>query len=327
MRRRELLAMLAVAPAVWPRGARAQAPATPVRRVGMLQALEESDQEARRRVAAFQDALRARGWSIGGNLTIDYRWAVDGPKAERDAAELVAEPADVLVTGGIASTAAALQVGRRVPIVFMRVGYPVERGWVQSLARPGGNVTGFTNVEPSFGGKWLEILKELVPRLARVAVLSPPGATNRDYVTAIEAAAPALGVQVVGVPIATATDIDALDRVAQAPDGGLIVVPGPPNRAIRERVIATAARHRLPAIYAYRYYAEDGGLLSYGIDGVDTMRRVAAYVDRILRGERAGDLPVQQPTTFELIVNLKTARALGMTVPQAILLRADEVIE
>jgi putative tryptophan/tyrosine transport system substrate-binding protein len=326
LRRRDFIALLG-GTAAWPLAARAQQP----RRVGVLISLySQTDREGQASIAAFLDTFQRLGWTDGRNVRIEYRWGDGDPeRAKTMAAELVRSAPDAIMVVGSPALAALQRLTSTIPIVFAQVGDPVAAGFVPSLARPGGNVTGFQAFEPTMGGKWLGVLKEAVPNLSRAAVLF--GSDARPvvaYVRTAEAIAPSLGVAVTPVDVVDSGGIErAVAAFASQPDGGLIVLPHPNTWANRASIIILAARYRLPAIYPFRVFAAEGGLLSYGFDQIDSWRGAATYVDRILRGEKPADLPVQAPTKFELIVNLKTARALGLSIPPAFSLRADEVIE
>jgi putative ABC transport system substrate-binding protein len=290
-----------------------------------------SDPVGQARNAAFIQGLQEAGWTIGGNVHIDYRWAAeDVEQSGRDnAKELVALAPDViLATGGI-GVEPLLQVTRTVPIVFVQVTDPVGAGYVESLARPGGNATGFIPFEYSIGGKWLELLKEISPRVTRAAVLRDATlALGSGQLGAIQALAPSLAVELRPVGVGDGSEIErAVAGFAQAPNGGLIVTASAPAIKHRDLIIALATRHRLPAVYSARFFATGGGLISYGPDGIEPYRQAASYVDRILKGEKPADLPVQAPVKFEMAINLKTAKALGLEVPPSLLARADEVIE
>jgi putative tryptophan/tyrosine transport system substrate-binding protein len=327
MQRREFITFLGGA-AVWPLAARAQQPDR-VRVIGSLNILAEDDPEAKLRIAAFKKSLQELGWTEGSNVRIEARWAGgDDGRVRKYAAELAALTPDVVLSSGSVTIRPVQQALRTVPIVFVQVVDPVGSGYVDSLARPGGNTTGFTQFEYSLSGKWLELLKEIVPRVTRVAVIRDatrgPGIAQ---FAAIQTVAPSLGVELTAI---NALDVQGLERsvtaFARSANGGLIVTSGGTGFH-RDVIIPLAARLRLPAVYPYRYYATDGGLVSYGSNTVDQYRRAAAYVDRILKGEKPADMPVQTPTKYELVINLKTAKALGITVPQSVLARADEVIE
>jgi putative ABC transport system substrate-binding protein len=327
VKRRQFIKLVGGAAAGWPLAARAQQ-ADRVRRIGVLMNLAADDPEGQRRVTAFVQGLQEWGWSVGRNAQIDYRWgASDGDRIRRYATELVALAPDIILAAGSPAVGPLLQATRSVPIVFALVADPVGSGYVASLARPGGNVTGFAASEFGISAKWLELLKQIAPRVTRVAVVRDPTiASGSGQFGAIQAVAPSFGVEVRPVDARDAQEIErAVTAFAPEPNGGLINVAG----AIvhRELVIKLAARHRLPAVYAFRYYVTGGGLISYGPDTVDPYRRAAGYVDRILKGEKPADLPVQAPTKYELVINLKTAKALGLTVPPTLLARADEVIE
>ena len=328
MRRRDFIA-LAGAAAAWPLAARAQ-PAADVRRIGVLSPFAESDPEVQANVTAFRQSLQKLGWTEGRNLRIDYRWgSADAERIRAQAIELVGLKPDVILV----STALALQPLQRetrsIPIVFTQITDPVGSGFVASLANPGGNITGFTPAEFSMFGKSLEVLKEAAPQVTRVAViLNPEQKPQAGMWRAIEAAAPSFGVRLTAAGVRNSGEIErAVDSFAREPNGGLIVLPNPVNEGNRKLIITLAARHRLPAVYAFRFFVRDGGLISYGVDLVDQYRQAAAYVDRIFKGEKPADLPIQQPTKFELVINLKTAKALGLDLPWFLQQRADEVIE
>jgi len=327
--RRELLAALGGAAAAWPLAARAQQPER-MRRIGVLSSLAADDPETQARHAAFLQGLQEWGWTTGRNVQIDYRWGagvVD--RFRKYAVELVALAPDVILATGTPVTAALLQATRSVPIVFVQVVDPVANGFVESLARPGGNATGFTIFEYGLGGKWLELLKEIAPHITRAAVLRDPAiASGIGQLAAIQGVAPALGVELRPVGVRDAGEIErAVTAFARDPNGGLIVLAAPSSIVQRELIITLAARHRLPAVYSLRFFVTSGGLICYGPDSIEPYRRAAGYVDRILRGEKPSDLPVQTPTKYELVINLKTAKALGLTVPDSLLARVDEVIE
>jgi len=319
---------LASGAAAWPLAARAQQPER-IRRIGVLMSLAAHDPLSPVRVAAFMLGLQQAGWVDGRNVRIDYRWGAGDPDRYRTyAAELIALAPDVIV--GVGPAAVALQrATRSVPIVFVQVTDPVGRGLVASLARPGGNVTGFTQFEFSMSGKWLELLKQIAPRVTRAAVLRDPTiASGIGQFGAIQSVSPSLGIEVSPLDVSEADEIErAIAAFTREANGGLVVISGPAAANHRSLIIKLATQHRLPAVYPYRYYVADGGLISYGPDSLDQYRRAASYVDRILGGEKPADLPVQQPTKYELVINLKTAKALGLTVPDMLLARADEVIE
>ena len=329
MRRREFISLLGGgAVAAWPLVARAQQPER-VRRIGVLMYLAADDAEGQARLAAFTQALKQLGWSDGRNLGIDTRWAT-ADDIRGHAAELAALAPDVLLAGtGTATVAPLLQATRTVPIVFVTVIDPVGAGFVANLARPGGNATGFTIYEYSMSGKWLELLKEIAPRVTRAAVLRDPAvASGIGQFGAVQIVAPSLGVELSPVDVRDASEIErAVTEFARGLNGGLIVTGSAAAIVHRELIATLAARHRLPAVYPGRYSVTAGGLISYGPDLIDQFRRAAGYVDRILRGEKPADLPVQAPTKYELVINLKTAKALGFEVPTTLLARADEMIE
>ena len=328
MRRREFIAGLGGA-AAWPVVVRAQQPEQ-MRRIGVLMPFAADDTEGQMRIAAFHQGLLQLGWTEGRNVRIDTRWGVRNTDDTRQyAAELVALAPNVILATGSAAVAALQQATRIVPIVFVQNVDPVGSGLVESLARPGGNATGFTLFEYGLSGKWLELLKEIEPRVTRAAVLrdtSIPGGTGQ--LGAIQSVAQSSGVELRPIGVSDVGEIErAIAAFARSPNGGLIVTASVVANVHRDLLIKLAARHRLPAVYSDRVFVTGGGLVSYGPDRVDQYRRAAAYVDRILKGEKPADLPVQAPTKYELAINLKTAKALGLDVPHSILARADEVIE
>jgi putative tryptophan/tyrosine transport system substrate-binding protein len=328
MRRREFITLLCGA-AVWPLAARAQQPER-MRRIGILLAATADDAEFQAWVGAFLQALALLGWTIGRKMQIDTRWATANVgEIRRHAAELVALAPDVILAHGASTVGPLLQITRTVPIVAPVFGDPVGAGFVDSLARPGGNITGFISFEYSMGGKWLELLKQTAPSVTRAAVLrdATQGSGTSQF-AAIQSVAPSLSVEVNPVNMRDAGEIErAVAAFARAPGGGLIVTAGAASTRHRTLIIALAARHRLPAVYYERLFVAGGGLMSYGPDFFDQYRRAAGYVDRILKCEKPADLPVQTATKYEFVINLKTAKALGLTVPPAVLARADEVIE
>ena len=327
--RRKFLATLGGAAAAWPLAARAQQ-AERVRRIGVLMNLSADDPEGQARLAAFLQGLQQAGWSVGGNIRIDYRWgAGDAELFRKYAAELVALAPDVILASGNPSVAALQQATRSVPIVFAPIGDAVASGFVESLARPGGNITGFSAFEYSLSGKWLELLKELSPRVSRAAIVRDLGLPQGSgLLGAIQSVAPSLSVELSPINVGdTAAFERAVAAFARSTNGGLIVTTSPWAVAHRDLIIALAAQHHLPAVYAFRYFVTSGGLISYGPSSIDQFRRAAGYIDRILRGEKPADLPVQTPTKYELVINLKTARALDLEIPPTVLARADEVIE
>ena len=327
MNRRELITLLGGA-ATWPLAARAQQP-HPMRRIGVLTAFTANDQESQARIAAFQQGLQKLGWTDGSNVRIDTRWAAgDVDLFRRYAAELIALAPDVILANGALALRPLQQVTRTVPIVFVNVPDPVGAGFVASLARPGGNSTGFTSFEYSLASKWLELLKEIAPRVTRAAVVrDPSNPSGIGEFAAIQGAAASSGVELSPVDIRYAAEIErAVAAFAHQSNCGLIVTTAG-SAAHFSLIIALAARHLLPAVYPFRYHVTAGGLISYGPNIVDQYRRASGYVDRILKGERPSDLPVQAPTKYELVINLKTAKALGLEIPPTLLARADEVIE
>jgi putative ABC transport system substrate-binding protein len=327
--RREFITLVGGAAATWPLTARAQQPER-MRRIGVLANLASDDAEGQARLAAFHQGLQQLGWTVGRNAQIDYRWgAGDADRIRKFAAELVALAPDVILSTGSPSVAALQQATRTVPIVFVTVVDPVSSGFVDTLARPGGNITGFALYEYSISGKWLQLLKEIAPRVTRAAVIRDPALTaGGGQLGVIQAVAPSVGVEVTPVNVRDAGEIErAITAFARSPNGGLIVTGSTLAGVHRHLIIALAARHKTPAVYSVPYFVVDGGLISYGPDTVDQYRRAAGYVDRILKGEKPADLPVQAPTKYQLVINLKTARALGLDVPPTLLARADEVIE
>jgi putative ABC transport system substrate-binding protein len=331
MRRREFVTLLGGVAVAWPLAARAQQ-TDRVRRIGVLMPFAATDPSIKRQVAAFVRQLQDLGWAEGRNLQIDYRFAAgDAERMQVLAKELVTLQPDVIFCRSTPVTAALLKQTRTIPIVFAVVSDPVGEHFVESLARPAGNVTGFTNVESSLTGKWLELLKEVAPSIKRVAFifdpkLAPGGGSY--YTRLIEATAPSFAVAPTATPVHDAVEIErAVGDFVREPNGGLIVLPDATTNTHRELIIALAARHRVPAIYEFRDIVADGGLMSYGIDVIDQFRQAAGYVDRILKGAKPAELPVQLPTKFELIINLKTAKALGLDVSLQLQQRADELIE
>jgi putative ABC transport system substrate-binding protein len=328
MKRREFIGLIGGAAAVRPYAARAQ---ERTRRIGLLlAAYTPTDRPGQVRIATFHNALRALGWSEGRNIAFEYHWG-EG-KLDRIkilAAQTVQSAPDIIVVAGDPALAELQQHKSAIPIAFTQVSEAVGSGFVASLARPGGNITGFQNFEPEMGGKWAGVLKEAVPNLTRAGVLfSVDVPHHTSFLRAVEAVAPSLGVTVTIVDVHDRGKIDdAITAFAGQPNSGLIVLPHPNTIANRRSIMALALRHGLPAIYPYRYFATDGGLMSYGPDQIDQWRGVAAYVDRILKGEKPANLPVQAPTRYELVINLKTAKALGLDLPPTLLARADEAIE
>jgi putative ABC transport system substrate-binding protein len=328
MKRREFIMLLGGA-AAWPLAARAQQ-AERVRRIGVVMALPENDSESQARIAALRENLQKLGWIEGRNLRIDYRWAVSDPdRARTIAKELVGLSLDVIMPATTQMVAALQAETRSIPIVFENLSDPIGTGLVTSLARPGGNITGFTNYEYATAGKWLQTLKEIAPDVTRVALIANLKNPNTAlYLRAIEPAAPGLGLTSSVAGVNDATEIErAIEASAREAKGGLLILPDPVTTGHREFIVALAAKHGLPAAYSHRSFVAIGGLFSYGTDSADLYRRAASYVDRVLKGANPGDLPIQQPTKIELAINLKTAKALGLTVPPNLLAVADEVIE
>jgi putative ABC transport system substrate-binding protein len=329
MRRREFITLLGDASVAWPLAARAQQ-GERVRRIGVLMNLPAEDAEGQARVAVFVAGLRESGWTDGRNLRIDTRWGGgDADRIRRDAAELVALAPDVIFATSGTVLPALVQATRTVPIVFVQTADPVGSGFVDSLARPGGNVTGFLSFEFGISGKWLELLKEVAPRVTRAVILRDPAVpSGMGQFGALQSAAPSLGVELRPVGVHDAGEIErAVTDFASSANGGLIVTASQLATVHRDLIVALAARYRLPAVYSDRYFVNAGGLISYGPNRIESYRHAAGYVDRILKGEKPADLPVQAPTKYELVINLKTAKALGLTVPETLLALADEVIE
>jgi putative tryptophan/tyrosine transport system substrate-binding protein len=328
VKRREFITLLGGAAAAWPLAARAQQ-GERMRRIGMLMHYSQTDREGQTRIAAFLDTLQRLSWTEGRNVRIEYRWSAgDAGREKASAAELVRSKPDVIVVAGWTALAELQRLTRTIPIVFTQVSEPVGSGFVASFARPGGNISGFQNFEPAMGGKWLGVLKEAVPNMRRAAVLfGSDSVATVALLRAAEAVAPALAVEVTAVDVQGGEIERVIATFASQPDGGLIVTSHPSFVANRGLIILSAARHRLPAVYPFRYYATEGGLMSYGPDQIDQWRGAATYVDRILRGEKPSELPVQAPAKYELVINLKTAKVIGLNIPPAFPLRADEVIE
>jgi putative tryptophan/tyrosine transport system substrate-binding protein len=329
MKRRDLIRMIAGSAAAWPLAAPAQQRG-PMRRLGVLMNVAEADPESAARIAAFLQGLQQSGWSDGRNVQIDTRWAAgDVEHFRRYSAELVALAPDVILASSSLAVAALRQATHTTPIVFVGIVDPVGAGFVDSLARPGGNATGFTLFEYGLSGKWLELVKEIAPPITRAAVLLDPASpAESGMFTAIQSVAPSVGVELSPFGMRDAGEIErTITAFASGPNGGLIVLGSTLANIHRELIITLAARHRLPAVYSDRLFVTSGGLISYGPNRIDQFRRGAAYVDRILKGEKPSDLPVQAPTKYELVMNLKTAKALGLELPSTLLSRADEVIE
>ena len=316
--------------AAWPFATRAQQPDR-VRRIGVLMAMAATDADAQPRIRTIQRGLEDLGWTEGRNIRIDYRWAtVDAESLRAHAAELVGLAPDVIIGVATPVLMALRQETRSIPIVFVQVIDPVSRGFVTSLARPGGNITGFTNFDFPMGGKWVETIREIAPPITRVAVIFNPETAPyaEPFLRQIETAALSLNVKAFGAPVRDTAELErATSALATEPRGGMIILPDVFTTVHRDLIVELAARHRLPAIYPFRYFATSGGLISYGVDALDLFRRSASYVDRILKGTSPSELPVQGPIKFELVINLKAATALGITAPPTLLARADEVIE
>ena len=328
MRRRDFISLLSSAAAAWPVAVRAQQPER-MRRIGVLMNIAADDADAPVRVAAFAQGLQELGWIIGRNLRVEYRWSAgEADRIRTYAAEISALSPDVIVAFGGAHAAAVQQAAANAPIVFLGVNDPVAAGLIASLARPGGTATGFTAMDFGTAAKWLELLRQIAPSVTRIGVLRPANIGGVGQLGAIQAAASSLGMELSPVDLRDVAGTDrAITAFARSPNGGLIVVASALAAVHRTRIIELAGRHRLPAIYPFRVFIPAGGLISYGPDLADQYRRTASYVDRILKGERPGDLPVQQPTKFELVINAATARMLGLEIPHTLLARADEVIE
>jgi putative tryptophan/tyrosine transport system substrate-binding protein len=330
LRRREFIALIGSVAAAWPLAAHAQQPER-MRRIGILMSLAESDPEAHARVAAFRKELQTLGWAEGRNVRIDIRWAASDPALMQEfAKELVALQPDLILSHNTPTTASLVQQTRTIPIVFVVVSDPVGSGFLASFARPGGNVTGFTNIEPTMAGKWLELLKEIAPSVARVALLfNPTTAPYAEYyLTPFKAAAALLALEMIAAPVRDTPELEsAIAAQAGAPNGGLVVMTDSFLVAHDAEITSLAARYRLPAVYPFRFFVEHGGLLSYGNDLFDNFRRAATYADRILKGATPKELPAQATVKFELVINLKTSKWLGLNIPVALQQRADELIE
>jgi putative ABC transport system substrate-binding protein len=329
MRRRDFIKVFGGAAATWPVAARAQQ-AERMRRVGVFAGLTESDPSVQPMVAAFRGTLAKLGWTEGRNVLIEYHWrGGDAETLRRQAAELVAFAPDVIFVSGGLGLERVLQATRTVPIVFAVVPDPLGSGFVESLSRPGGNATGFMMFEYSLSGKWLELLKEIAPDVTRAAVLRDPAiSAGTGQFAVIQSVAPSRGVEVIPVNLRDAAEIErAVAAFARSSNGGMIVTAGAAGVVGRELIPRLAAKHKLPAVYPARDFVTNGGLVSYAADLIDQYRRAASYVDRILKGEKPADMPVQAPTKYELVINLKTAKAMGLTIPPSVMARADEVIE
>jgi ABC-type uncharacterized transport system substrate-binding protein len=329
MQRRDFITLLGSAAATWPLAASAQEPSG-VRRIGVLMNISSDDPEGKNRVAAFVLSLEQLGWVDGRNVQIVTRWSSgDVERVRRQATELVAQLPDVILASGSAAAAPLLQATRAVPIVFVNTPDPVGAGYVKNLARPGGNATGFLLFEYSIGGKWLDLLKQIAPEVNRVAVLRDAAiSAGLGQYAAVQSAAASFGVEVSAVDLRDVSEIERdIAAFATTPGGGLVVSASPIATSHRDLIVKLAARHKLPAIYYERFFVAEGGLISYGPDIVDQFRRAPSYVDRILKGEKPADLPVQAPTKYELVINLKTAKALNLNVPNTLIGRADQLIE
>jgi len=329
MRRREFITFAGSVAATWPLAAHAQQPER-MRRIGILTFLTEDDPATKPRIAALIEGLQQLDWTVGRNVQVDIRWgATDAVRSRKYAAELLALGPDVILSTASETTAALREATRTVPIVFVAVADPVGAGYVASLARPGGNVTGLAFVEYGMGGKWLELLKEIAPHVTRAAVLRDPTLpVGMGLLGAIQSSAPSLGVETSPIDVRDASEIErTVTDFARSANGGLVVATSPGSLINRNLIITLAARHKLPAVYFHNTFVQSGGLISYGPDPVVQFRQAASYIDRIFKGEKPADLPVQAPTKYELAVNLKTAKALGLAVPPSLLARADEVIE
>jgi putative ABC transport system substrate-binding protein len=334
VRRRDALVLLGGATAIAPfahlRGLAGSAQAAEqTKRIALLMSYSEGDAEGQERVAAFLKSLSEAGWTDGQNAAIEVRWHGGDPdRARAQVKEIVERPPDLIVVNGTPGLAAVQQTTRSIPVIFVVVTDPVGAGFVESLSRPGGNITGFSTFEPEIGGKWLQALTEIAPSVRRVGALLDPQFTGfTGIVQRITALAPSFKVAVIPLHARAAADFDTVIAQFAGPNAGMIVLPTPANSVNRERIFRLSAQHRLPTIYPFSFYARNGGLIAYGFDSVDLFRRAGPYVARILNGGKPGDLAVQAPTKFELVVNLKTAKALGLDVPPALLARADEVIE
>lgn len=329
MQRRDFITLFGGAATAWPLTVRAQQPER-MRRIGILMFLAEDDPETTPRITAFTRALQQLNWTNGHNVQIDIRWgATDATRSRKYAAELVALAPDVILAVASQATAALQEITRTLPIVFVNVTDPVGAGYVASLSRPGGNATGFIFIEYGMSGKWLELLREIAPSVTRAAILRDPALPSGiGQLGALQSAAPSLGIETRPIDVRDAGEIErAITEFARTPNAGLIVTASPAALVNRKAIIAMTAHHRLPAVFFVGGFVRAGGLISYGPDAVDEFRRAASYVDRILRGENPSDLAVQTPTKYELLINLKTAKTLGLSVPQTLLARADELIE
>jgi putative ABC transport system substrate-binding protein len=332
MRRREFITFLGGAAVAWPIGAARAQQADKIRRISMLMAYPEGDREAQAFIVAFRDALQKLGWTEGSNIRISIRWARPGDPESRQrfAKEIIALKPDVIISQGTPNTTTLAKQTRTIPIIFVNVTDPIKGGFVASFSRPGGNVTGFTHYEPTLASKWLELLKEVAPRVNRVAFLFNPTTALyfEYYLTPFKAAARSLGVEAIVAPVRERVEFEAIIAAqAREPKGGMILIPDTYTSAHRTEIVTLANRYRIAAVYPLPFFTSQGGLMSYGINTRDQYRRAASYADRVLKGKKPGDLPVQLPVKYELVINLKTAKALGLNVPPSLLARADEVIE
>jgi ABC-type uncharacterized transport system substrate-binding protein len=328
MKRREFILAVGNAAAVWPLAARAQQN-EPVRRIGVLMTTAD-DREGQRRLSAFREGLEKRGWSEGRNIRVEVNWSVSEVERARSVVnELVGHAPDLILTSGTPATSALHQATTAIPVVFTVVSEPIEQGFVQSLAHPGGNITGFANLEPSLGGKWIELLKEIAPNVTRIATMFNPQTAPAAIVNSRSAdeAAEKLAIELIRSPVHDPAEIESAITKLRRQTDGFILLPDTFLNIHRKLIVELMSRCQIPAVYPFSYLVTEGGLASYGIDLADSFRQAAFYVDRIFHGEKPADLPVQQPTKFDLAINLKTARALGLTVPPTLLARADEVIE
>jgi putative tryptophan/tyrosine transport system substrate-binding protein len=329
--RRQFISVLGGAAAAWPLAVRGQQPER-MRRIGVMMGLAEDNREGRQEADALRQGLRDLGWTDGRNIRFDFHWDINEPsRAQLIAKDVVAIQPDLIVSHTTPATAAVFKLTRSIPIVFISLADPIGLGLVSNFARPGGNVTGFTNLEPSMGGKWVEVLKDIYPGIRRVAILFNPGTASAGgnlYLPSFKLACAALGVEPIESPAHNVAEIEqAIDALGREPNGGLVAMADISISLNRELIIRLAATNRLPLIAAFRFFPDEGGLVSYGPNVTDLFHRASTYVDRILKGEKPADLPVQAPTKFELALNLKTAKSLGLTVPQSLLAIADEVIE
>jgi putative tryptophan/tyrosine transport system substrate-binding protein len=330
MRRRDFVKVIAGSATIWPLTARAQQ-SERIRRIGVLMSSAETDVWGQRSVATFLEALEQIGWLQGRNLQIEYRWgSADHDRIQRQATELVELNPDAILGQATPAISALKRATRTIPIVFVNVSDPIGSGFIESLTRPTGNITGFSNFEPTMGGKWVELLKEIAPGLRRIALMSNPETSPqaKAYVPAIEAATSSLGLQSIAAPVHDGTEIErAIAAIGREPGGGLVLPSDVFTFTNRELIVRLADQYRVPAVYSFREFAESGGLMSYGVDLVVQFRQAAQYINRILKGEQPGELPVQGPTKFQLILNVKTAKGQGLSIPDKLLARADEVIE